>query len=314
MGGVTLGYAIAFHCLSHPTKGYLYLMNMISEKLQLFFERQKQDNSRTEESYQTFLAGILGNPDMSERQVSEQAGHIAGLHTEGKFLLAQLQYNRIDEMSYSFISWSLRNSMPQFMPFVYRNSFYILKDCSRTEQEGEYSFVTEKEKPLFAKCFKNIDYACGISGLFFSLKKLSTAAVQCREALSIGQSDVWHQINADFAKSDDHSGSKFYRYDDISFVYILSQLRKVMSLESMESPYFKLLKDYDRSTESNLCGVMAQYILCGCSVTKTAAKTYMHRNTILNKVRRAGQIMGNSLEDFTSQVFFMMSYVNNLTE
>ena len=100
-GGRTVGYALAFHCLSHPTNGYLYLMNMIADKLSLYFEHHRKNENAARESYETFLAGILANPDMTERQMNEQAGHIRGLRTEGRFMLAQLRYGSIDDLFYS---------------------------------------------------------------------------------------------------------------------------------------------------------------------------------------------------------------------
>lgn len=329
IAGRTVGYALAFHCLSHPTNGYLYLMNMISEKLSLFFEQQHKNESAAHESYETFLSGILGNPAITERQINEQAGHIQGLHTEGRFILAQLQYNSIDDMSYSFINWSLRNSMPQFMPFIYRNSFYVLKNCKIPQCSANNKmtalsdeFLEENEKPLFFKCFRNINYECGTSSMFFSLKNLRTAAMQCREALSAGRSFLWNSPeiaalrnkgkNLDNTAGLTTSNGRFYKYDDAAFIHILSQLRRIMPPEALESPYFRILNEYDIHHGTDLCNVMAQYIVCGCSVTKTAAATYMHRNTILNKIKKAGSIMGSPLEDFTSQVFFMISYINSI--
>ena len=361
-GGRTVGYALAFHCLSHPTNGYLYLMNMIADKLSLFFEQHRKSENSARESYETFLAGILANPDMTERQMNEQAGHIPGLQTEGRFMLAQLQYDSIDDLSYSFISWSLRNSMPQFMPFVYRNSFYVLKDCGAgagagtVGLENRNEFLTDREKPLFFKCFRNIDYACGVSSMFFSLKNLRTAAMQCREALSIGRSSLWNSPEiralrnggannaqaprgagggssaakkktassgavgsslsareaARAAESADAKNGSFYTYDDVAFIHMLSQLRRAMPADALESPRFRLLSAYDAENGSDLCAVMAQYIVCGCSVTRTAAATYMHRNTILNKVKKAASVMGDPLEDFTGQALFMMSYINSI--
>ena len=337
-GGRTVGYALAFHCLSHPTNGYLYLMNMISDKLALYFEQQRKNENTARESYETFLAGILENPDMTERQMNEQAGHIQGLQTEGRFMLAQLQYESIDDLSYSFISWSLRNSMPQFMPFVYRNSFYVLKDCTAgagaeaanaaQEKAGSGAagavisneFLTEREKPLFFKCFRNIDYECGVSSMFFSLRNLRSAAAQCREALTTGRSSLWNSTEMVALRSGGAAETPqaaandgiFYRYDDVAFVHILSQLRRVMPADALESPYFRMLSKYDSEHDTDLCAVMAQYIVCGCSVTRTAAATYMHRNTILNKVKKAAAVTGDPLEDFTAQVLFMMSYVNSI--
>ncbi|MGN1350260.1 MAG: helix-turn-helix domain-containing protein, partial [Anaerovoracaceae bacterium] len=338
--GRVAGYALVFHCLSEPTNGYLYLMNMIAEKLQLFFEREKQADRVSEEAYQSFLSGIMANPQMSWRQICEQAGHIPGMPTEGTFLLAQLRYNRLDEISYSFVSWSLRNAMPHFMPFVYRDCFYILKVCGKTGtggrpagkeppggripiQEGSgFSFLQEDEKKIFQRCFRNMDYCCAVSEPFFSLNKLNAAAVQCREALSIGGSQLWNNARIRLLRQAAEHGSRrepdsstdsgtFYRYEEVSFLHVLAQLRKVVPPESLESPYYELLSRYDAREGTDLCNVMAVHILCGCSATKTAAVTYMHRNTILNKVKKAAEIMGNPLEQFSCQVFFLMAYVNS---
>lgn len=348
-GGRTAGYAVAFHCLSHPTNGYLYLMNMIAERLQLFFDQQHKDNSVSREAYQTFLAAILADPSMPERQMKEQAGHVRGLNTEGRFLLAKMQYDSIDEMSYSFVSWSLRNSMPQFMPFVYRNNFYILKQCKKNDSQifcknkskkqnksaaGDAEkndliddligkniekFLEKDEETLFFKCFRNIEYSCGISDMFFSLRSLSDAAAQCSRALAAGRSGMFESeafklINASSAIKYDENSSHFYRYEDIAFIDIIEEMKKNTGSFSLKSPYFTLLNEYDKKNQTDLCRVMTQYILCGCSVTKTAAVTYMHRNTILNKIKRAAAVMGDPLEDFTKRVFFTAAYIDSLQE
>lgn len=348
-GGRTAGYAVAFHCLSHPTNGYLYLMNMIAERLQLFFDQQHKDNSVSREAYQTFLAAILADPSMPERQMKEQAGHVRGLNTEGRFLLAKMQYDSIDEMSYSFVSWSLRNSMPQFMPFVYRNNFYILKQCKKNDSQifcknkskkqnksaaGDAEkndliddligkniekFLEKDEETLFFKCFRNIEYSCGISDMFFSLRSLSDAAAQCSRALAAGRSGMFESeafklINASSVIKYDENNSHFYRYEDIAFIDIIEEMKKNTGSFSLNSPYFTLLNEYDKKNQTDLCRVMTQYILCGCSVTKTAAVTYMHRNTILNKIKRAAAVMGDPLEDFTKRVFFTAAYIDSLQE
>ena len=317
--GRIMGYSIAYHCLSHPTDGYLYLMEMLAEKLQLYFEQERQSDNYFAESYQTLLAGILGDSELSERQLSDQLGHIPELNMEGNFMLGQLQYNRINDMSYSFISWSLRNSMPQFMPFVFRDNFYILKDNSRSQQHT--SFITEEEQTLFYKCFNHIDFACGISKPFYSLMDLKTAAFQCREAISIGTSaknsaDASNHVSsADSPTSLARVGEKsMFYYEDIAFYHMLLQLRKVMPLEMVESSQYRLLRKYEKENGGDLSKVFLKYILNGCSVTKTAADTYMHRNTILNKVRKATEIMEDDFEDFQKQLFYVISYMSEHSE
>ncbi len=291
--GRIVACAIAFHCISPPENGYLYLMNMIAERFQLYFEQYRFTDNSTAEAYQTFLTSILSNPDTPEKQLADRASHISGLSPEGSFILAQLKYNNINPTSYSFISWSLRNSMPEFMPFVFRDNFYILKDNSIASERTK--FINDKEKEAFYKCFNNIDFVCGVSKPFFSLSKMRIAASQCREAISMGK----------LIKGEE----EFYYYEDIAFYYMLMQLKKVMPMEMVESPYYVLLKNHDKKNGSYLCDVFQKYLLNGCSVTKTAAATYMHRNTILNKVKKSMDIMENDFENFRTQFFFIVSYI-----
>ena len=228
------------------------------------------------------------------------------------------------------------------MPFVYRDCFYILKDCLRENSfrveraAGEPApeakvdiFLNEKEKVFFDKCFNNIEYSCGISEPFFSLSQLTTASMQCREALGIGSLEIWQEkdlsgifLNHSMKKTGGDrqpeekasERSMFYRYGDVAFVHMLLQLRKVMPQESMESPYYTALEEYDRRRGTDLCQVMVRYIICGGSVTGTAEALYMHRNTILNKLKKAEGIMGIPLEDFSQRVFFIISYLNRIID
>ena len=90
---------------------------------------------------------------------------------------------------------------------------------------------------------------------------------------------------------------------------MMQQLRKVMPLEMVESSQYSLLRKYEQEHGGDLSKVFLKYILNGCSVTKTAADTYMHRNTILNKVRKATEIMECDFEDFQKQLFYVISYM-----
>ncbi len=57
------------------------------------------------------------------------------------------------------------------------------------------------------------------------------------------------------------------------------------------------LTRYDQLHNNNLRDIFHEYLLSDCSVSKTAAKTYMHRNTIMNKLKKITEMVNVDLED-----------------
>ena len=66
---------------------------------------------------------------------------------------------------------------------------------------------------------------------------------------------------------------------------------------------------YDATHKTNLRDVLFYYLLCGCSLNRTAAAMYMHRNTVLNKLNRINEITEIPLEDGYTQQRMIMSCI-----
>ena len=62
-------------------------------------------------------------------------------------------------------------------------------------------------------------------------------------------------------------------------------------------PAVVALTRYDRNHNDNLRDVLYFYLINDRSITNTASALYMHRNTVLNKVRKINQILGLDLDD-----------------
>lgn len=62
-------------------------------------------------------------------------------------------------------------------------------------------------------------------------------------------------------------------------------------------PAVILLTRYDSQHNSNLRDVLYYYLLNDRNLVKTAAATYMHRNTVINKVNKILDLLQLDLED-----------------
>lgn len=287
-----VGYALIFRNRVHPKTNYLYLMNMVAENLQLFFQQERYTGHSFQENYETFLTNILDSPAIPQKQFEDQLSYIPGLTMRGYFLLAQLTYSNISELPLSFLSWNLRNSFSSIKPFVYENRIYMLK--TNTGVTSNHQFFMPEEEALFKNLLKKHDFYCAVSNPFFSLMDLPVAVTQCRETIKLNP-PVQNQ---------------FLYFDNVTFQYILANLKKD-SIKLMESPHYQLLKQYDLEHHTNLCEIYIKYLKNNGNINQTASEIFMHRNTVFNKIKKAVSIMHNDCDNFQSQITFFLSYLND---
>lgn len=287
-----VGYALIFRNRVHPKTNYLYLMNMVVENLELFFQQERYTSRSFLENYEVFLIELLENPSIPPKQFEDQLSYIPGLTMEGHFTLAQLTYRNVSELPLSFLSWNLRNSFPSIRPFVYENQIYMLK--LNVDTTPGHHFFTAEEETLFRNLMKNHDFTCTISNTFFSLMELPTAVNQCKETLKLSIAVP----------------NGFFSFDNVTFRYILHNLKKD-SIKLIESPHYHLLKQYDQEHNTDLCEIYIEYLKNGRNINQTASAIFMHRNTVFNKIKKAISIMHDECEDYQSQITFILSYLND---
>ncbi|MFR5703774.1 MAG: hypothetical protein ACLUD0_19185 [Eubacterium ramulus] len=84
----TVGYALIFHCAIHPRTNYLYLMNIVTENLQLFFQQKRFTNRSSSEfmsrSSRYFRApGDSGNSRLKISLIIFRSDHEWALYARG---------------------------------------------------------------------------------------------------------------------------------------------------------------------------------------------------------------------------------------
>lgn len=286
------GYALIFQNRIHPKTNYLYLMNMVAENLELFFQQKRYMNPFSSENYELLLAEIIDNPSTPQSQFEDQLTYVSGLSMNDCFLLMKITYDNISDLPYSFVSWNLRNSFTSLKPFIYENQLYILRTDVNLDKSK--AFFLPEEEVLFRSLFKSHAFSCGVSNLFFSLMDLPIAVQQTQEALKLAPA----------------STNNFFYFENITLRYLLGKLRKD-SFKLVKSPNYHLLKQYDDKHSSNLCEIYIEYLKNGRNINQTSATIFMHRNTVLNKIKKAISIMHNECDDYQSQITFILSYLDD---
>lgn len=301
----TVGYAIVFRCKLHPKTNYLYVMNTIYHNLNLYFQQERYRNWSTSEIYETVLAEIMENPHTSRRLYEDKLNYVQGMSLKGRFMLAKLSYQNKKDLPHSFVCWNLRNAIPKLKPFVSQGELYIL--AINTDEAQFDQFLSEEQKGIFNQNFRGFSYVCGVSQPFYDLMDLADAAKQCEEAvLLLSDSDKNY-------KNEEQQGH-FYCYKDAYLLYIIKELKRLANEKMLVSPYYAILKEYDKDHNSDLCHIFAHYLQSGRSIAQTSSEIYLHRNTVLNKVKKATQVMNNEIEELPLQIGYLLSYLEDNKE
>lgn len=132
-------------------------------------------------------------------------------------------------------------------------------------------------------------YAC-ISNPSEFLTSLPTVYAQAKEALRLG--------------STMHPEQRLYYYEDYSMYQIIELasesscqklgIRDMIHLCNTEMTALLL---YDKKYNTDLVSILHTYLQCERNTTETAKKLYMHRNTVLNKINKIEEIIGDSLDN-----------------
>lgn len=288
--GKVAGYVIVFRCEVHPKTNFLYAMNLIANNLALYFQQERKQNASAD-VYETILTEILETDRLNIKAFEDKLSYIHGLPVEGRFLLAHVDYENEKEMPYYFVCWSLRSSFNNLKPFVFRDHLYMLRVLP-DGYESEQIFTPEEEY-LFKSGFRGFPYICGVSQMFFSLEKLKRALWQCDEAVRIHAAEKTQKI---------------HYFKDNYLNSFLEQMKENGFLEYYTSPDYEILKQYDSTHNTDLCDLYMKYLENGSNINQTASATFLHRNTVLNKIKKAISIMPKGSSDYQRMISFVMSY------
>lgn len=297
--GRTLAYTLIFHCMEDPREEYIHQTNILSENLDLYFRQENNFHRFSQETYESFLGKILDHPEnIRRKQMEDQIRKIPDLSLDGQFLLARTDRAGTDQdqSGSSFICWNLKNSGLGLKPFIYRNNLYILREISGLEDIR--SFLTPGEETAFANCFQRHTYTCAVSNAFFSLTDLPAAVSQCDKTLQLHNADA-------------STGNTFIRFEDISIRYLVNELEDNDVLNLITSPGYQKLKQYDSEHHSDLCRIFMQYLQNSRNINQTSAAVFLHRNTVLNKIKQAVSIMHDECDSYQAVTAFIIAYLRD---
>lgn len=205
---------------------------------------------------------------------------------------------QLPDPPYSYIMQQLEEIFVHTNMAVYKNDIVILHT-----QEGRPQASMDFDYDRLDELLKRYHAYAGISNASRHRVRIRTMYMIASATIRLGR-----------ALRRESLPERMFSYEDYSMYYIVDLCAKQYMEDHHHDDLIYLIHPsiikicrYDASHKTNLRDVLFFYLLCGCSLNRTAKIMYMHRNTVLNKLNKINEIAEIPLEDGYTQQRMIMS-------
>ena len=179
-----------------------------------------------------------------------------------------------EHIQFSDLVSLVKSSVPGSLPFVFRNSVFVLLESQKPISDFE-TFL-EPLKPSLDR----YHLMAGISKELPSVTLLREAAFQSRKALQLG-----HGLRPD---------QMIYCYEDYTFYYMMELCLSTEDFNALIPTGFRKLLEYSEENGTELLDTLRVYLECGRSKALAAKQLHMHVNTVKYRLSQIEEIVGMS--------------------
>ena len=277
-GGMILGFASVLCGAQTPSPGYVDLLILFFENVNLYFRQYFYPNRAGNFMYESFLQNLISGNPVETLQAEAQSLYIKGINANSVYRLLLLYIPGKTALPLSFLAKELSGLRPEFKPFLHDGSIYILR-----EYPNERSAECRNDAAELASIeavLSQTSVVVAYSGVFFAITDLPAAKAQCEAALRFGL-----------------TSDRCLYYEDYRFSHMMETVSASLPLESFLSSRYLRLARYDEENGTELCRLLHCHFSCFMRTSDTAKKLFLHRNTVLNRLNKIEELLGCSLLD-----------------
>lgn len=156
--------------------------------------------------------------------------------------------------------------------------------AGRGSSEKEAAIAAaETIKSYLSQQVAEVKVTVGIGSQTRALADLPLSYRQARETLRIGKLLS--------------GGDRIFHYSDLGLYRLLFNATERSELNELLRESVGALIDYDQEHGTNLCATLEKFLESAGNRKKTASQLYIHRNTLIYRIRRIQELLNADLED-----------------
>lgn len=97
-------------------------------------------------------------------------------------------------------------------------------------------------------------------------------------------------------------------FDELGIFQILFSSSDPALLHSLYKRNLGILEQYDQQNDTEFVKTLRIYLASDCNLIETASRLFMHRNTIVYRIRKIKDILGSELDNSSVKFNLLMAF------
>lgn len=281
---------LVYYCMNgEATQGQLDIIHLF---IQYAEELYDWSNSGVVpiSSFDLFVKEIILNQEISKEEINRYA-KIVKLDYISSYCVGVIKLKETSVRCIRYLMNNIKSRNPFYYVSTYDNQIIILYDIKR--DKGYKKNIDDRI--CWLKSFlSKYEGSMGISSTFYCLDDFLNEYKKASVALNLGSK---------FNEND-----YIYKYKDYHIYHIFSSVSKDIDLDSICYKKLKKLIDYDKCNNIDNSEILRIYLENDRSISKTASKKNLHRNSIIYRINQIEGILGIDLDNFSERMRLILSY------
>lgn len=209
------------------------------------------------------------------------------MHKYFAIAVVDFQYQQKSE-NIVFVMQQIQQILQEKKMVIYEGKICILLS------HNDYKHIIDVFNDDFKEYLNNNLLVCGVSNIYSTITDTPTFYKQASDAKTIGFN----------TNSNDH----LFIYDDYLIDHVLHNIKKTIPSIYFNNHSLNSLIKYDNKNNSNLLETYVTYIESGNDSNITCDKLFIHRNTLLYRLRKVQSFTNKDIYDGKTQFKILLTY------
>jgi hypothetical protein len=282
---------LAYYCINgDATQGQLDFIHLFIQYAEELYIWSYSGLVPSVSSFDLFIKEIILNQEISKEEIIRYA-KIVKLDFVSRYCIGVIKLKETSVRCIQFLMNSIRSRNPFYYVSTYDNLIIVLYDIKR---DKGYEKNIEDRLRWLEDFLTNYEGVMGTSSTFYSLDNFSNEYKKASIALNLG--------------SRFNKNRCIYRYKDYHIYHMFSSISKDIDLDSICYKKLKKLIDYDTCNNIDNSEILRIYLENDRSVSKTALKMNLHRNSIIYRINQIEDILKIDLDNFSERMRLILTY------
>lgn len=271
--GHLCGMLLGFSCHEPITDGHLAILGHLQKMLESVAE-SSQTSGFFFSNEDVILINLLKGENISDAQL---------------FAFLEKKHWDVHQKTYRlliFLPTFDSYSRNEFLSGLRRDISEVLINCASCIYDGSVVVLVSDASQnvsddfkmrILAFCQPNF-LSCGISSTLSSMDEIYH----------------YYRSTRTLVEATGLSKPRVLTFSDDFFNFLLTKLSKDLNLDSIIHLQISRLYNYDKENDTELTSTLLSYLQCGQNLGKTSKKLFIHRNTLVYRLKKISELINNA--------------------